>query len=300
LIEIAYSVLATFVFTLWPIKKVAGWMGAEKDSYGAVIFALFLSFVLLILAGVASVLLSAFGSFGLVVLAIIFMFAIAFAFSKALVTTYLQGFGIAVFGVILGTVMMIVAMFVLGAGFYLTPYSGEVSVVAFEKASEDVCKCGTDDSCLKLKMIAQARLSIALKDMTFSIEDTSSIQRSNERAQACVAKPANYVAPKNKKTTNYGAAEILGSVQGSNQSAATKTVTEPVKQLVYAWKTTSAEELPKLIGRNVKIVTTEGLDRSGTVEKIEGEVVFVKKSKHFAYSFSRDTIESIQVYEQVE
>lgn len=275
-------------------------MGAEKDGYGAVVFAIILSYVLLIVAALLSIPLKSFGISGLVALAIVAFIAIAYAFSKVLVTTFLQGFGIAIFGVILGTIMAIVFTFVLGAGIYLMPYNDEVSVAAFEEVNEEICKCGTDVSCMEGNILALARLTIAMKDITLNAEETNSVQQSSARGQACMDEPADYVATNKKNASTFSASEFLAEGQGSNLSAEPETATAPVKKVVYAWRKANVEELPNLLGQHVKIVTTEDLDRNGKIENIDEEYLYVKKSANLSYSVPRNKIKTIDVYEQME
>ena len=272
-------------------------MGAERDGYGAVIFALFLSFILMILGFLVSIPLASMGISGLILIGLIFFLAIGFAFAKALATPILKGLGIATLGMILGGIMQTVIMFALGAGFFMMPYDGEISVAALEEVSEEVCKCGRDEGCLEEKLITLARITVAAKDMPFTEKETQSIQESTSRAQACATEPTDYVAPKKKKTSSYSASDISSTGQGSSQLKLTETDPKPLKP-VYTWRKASVDELPGLVGKSVKIITIEGLDRSGKIENIEGEDVFVKKSKNFSYSVHQNMIKSIEVYEQ--
>lgn len=296
MLEIALTIISTLLL-IWPIKKVATWMGAGKDSYGAVVFALILSFVLSLIAALISIPLASLGILGFVIIGIIFILANAYAFSKALATSLLKGFGIVLIGSLLGSIIMAVFVFVFGVGMVYLPYNDEVSAAAFESISEEVCKCGTDESCLEERMISLARLAIAAQDVNFDADESSRIQRSTERAQLCMVEPEEYVAPESRASSSLSTAEILGEEATNKQP---EVVAEPVKKAVYAWRKSSVEALPQLTGRHVKITTTEDLDRSGKIEKIEDDNVYVMKSKNVSYTVPVHMIKIIEVYEQVE
>jgi hypothetical protein len=308
---IVLIVVSTFVFTVWPLKKVATWLGAEKDSYGAVIFALFLSFVLCILAAILSIPLAFLGVPGFIVIGIIFLFAIGTAYSKALGTPFWNGVGIAVFAGIFGATLQLLFALIFGVTMFPEQYEGEVSIAVIEEAGEDVCRCGTDQACMKEKMELFGQMMQADDVQSFSEKDNASLQKITTRAFTCMMKPSAYKAPKKKKKRKKKIVEETYSTDsaGSSEtvdSSATVTIPPPVevappptvKKIVYAWRQASLDEFPNLLGKNIKILTTSDLERNGVLESYSGGDAIVKKSKSISYTVPRSKIKSVQVYDE--
>lgn len=179
-------IISIFLFTIWPIKKVATWLGAERNSYGAVIVALLLSFVLLFLAFILAIPLAFLGIPGYIIIVIMFIFAIGTAYSKALITPFWNGVGIAIFATIFGVVLQLLAEMIFSVSLISKGYEGEVSAIVIEDAAEEVCKCGTDSVCMEEKMEIFTQIVRATKAKTFSDKDTQDMQKSAARAFKCM------------------------------------------------------------------------------------------------------------------
>ncbi len=116
--------IGTFAFIIWPTKMVAGWFGAEKTGYGSVIFALFLEILFMLPALFLFIPLAFLGPGGVVVIVVIYLYAIGKACSIALSTPFWNGLWIAIAAWIFGIVLQL--MFELIFDFSLFPEGTEI------------------------------------------------------------------------------------------------------------------------------------------------------------------------------
>jgi hypothetical protein len=109
-----FVVLATFVFTIWPLKKAAEWIGAGKTGYGSVIYALVLLFLVSILFVFLIIPFAFAGTAGLIAFIVLGIYITGKVYSVVLETSFWGGIAIAVVAGIIGTILNLIFVLIFG------------------------------------------------------------------------------------------------------------------------------------------------------------------------------------------
>jgi len=174
-----------FVFTIWPTKKAAEWIGAGKTSYGSVIFAIILMIVFGIIGSLLSLPLAFAGTAGLAGIVIIMFFLTGKAYSIALDTTFWKGISIAFVAAIIGTIMQLILLPLFGVSLQPEKYEGEVTVEVIGQAADAMCNCGSDAACADEAVKEWTMIMAAGKEKQFTGEEQKKIGKHYKKLMKC-------------------------------------------------------------------------------------------------------------------
>jgi hypothetical protein len=327
MLNIIIIIVVTFAFTIWPIKKAAEWLGAEKTSYGSVIFALVLTFIFGIGGVLLSIPLAFAGIAGWILIVVLMFFLTGKAYSIALQTPFWNGIGIAIVAAVIGALLQVIFSLVFGISIFPSQdkYEGEVTLAVIEDAAENICKCGIDSLCLQQSLEEWARVMEAGKDKDFSDKERKTISIYYKRAMTCWQNPKEYVPPKKKKSKKKVTKEPIPETPEPNaqnnatveknekvplseatetspktKSIATKEESAPPEpKPVYGWKDADLNNLQQLINKNVQVETTRGSVRKGRLTEINDGVITIQKSRSLSYPVPISEIKKMKVYVQI-
>jgi hypothetical protein len=240
-----FVVLATFLFTIWPLKKAAEWIGAEKTGYGSVIYALILLFLVSILYVFLIVPFAFAGTAGLIAFIVLGIYITGKVYSVVLETSFWGGIAIAVVAGIIGTILNLIFVLIFGIS-------------------------------LDLKNIDHAGIAQQSGDFEQKtvIEDERSLQEVDE-LDGETQESMNDASPQEKG----GPATPIDTKKEEDLKKGNVSSRSPRKKH-RGYQTISKTDLPRYLDYNVKLTMENGMVRTGRLRSVNNSQATIGHSLH--------------------